>query len=83
MAEQLGCVVIMVNSCGAMEKKGGEIGYVCMPAKEGNARSSLMKKIYCRECEANCRNSCSGVFFEIYFDRLVLYGEKLSFGYKE
>jgi len=83
LAEQLGCVVIMVNSCGAMEKKGSEIGYVCMPAKKGNARSSLLKKIYCTECEDNCRNGCSGVFFEIYFDRLVLYKEKLSFGYKE
>jgi hypothetical protein len=80
LAEQLGCVVIMVNSCGAMEKKGGEIGYVCMPAKQGNERSSLMKKISCGACEANCRNGCSGVFLELYFDKMVLHEDKLSFG---
>ena len=82
LAEQLGCVVIMLNSCGALKKKNCEIGYVCMPAKKGDSRSSFMKKIYRKECIDNCSNGCDGIFFEINFDRLVLHEEKLSFGFR-
>jgi len=79
LAEQIGCVVVMVNSCGAMKKQGAEIGFICMPAKLGTERSSVIKIFDNQCCWGGCGNGCNDKTATIYFNQFIMYGDRTSF----
>lgn len=54
LAEQTGCITIIVNSCGALENAKNEVGFICMPAKEDENRSSVIKTFHNSCCYDNC-----------------------------
>lgn len=79
LAEQTGCITVMVNSCGALDNNKDEIGFVCMPAKEDDSRSSIMKTFHNNCCHHDCTTGCVGNIFKIHLDDFFMYDNKSSF----
>lgn len=83
LAEQTGCITVMVNSCGALENAKKEIGFICMPAKEGEDRSSVIKAFHNCYCYDNCRAGCVGKTVSLHLDKFCMHENKCSFALYE
>lgn len=80
LAEQLNCIVVVTNSCGALEDvKGKDIGFLCLPAIREKDRDSIIKKYNNQCCYKNCNNGCEGKIFSIHFDKFLSYEGYSSF----
>lgn len=88
LSKEYNCIVVAANACSALggEREGDEadrIGFITLPAKNGNDRSCVLRRYTRESCAQECVRRCVGKKFIINFFQTKEYPEGVSYEIEE